>query len=144
MSIPKTYSLVVLYGIWHCYVFSAIHTTVTISLFWSTFLEFITFLFVPLFKLNWEGLQIIYHYSPFWTLTFHKGRLTSILSPPRLLLPLFPRICNASVWTTSFHLIRCFPTDLLFFSFPLRTFYVMCPTHPGLLISIATMIFRYI
>jgi hypothetical protein len=41
--------------------------------------------------------------SSFWALTSLKRRLHSPLSPACLLQPRIPRICSASLWTTSSH-----------------------------------------
>lgn len=44
------------------------------------------------------------------------------LSPSCLLQPYIPRICNASLWMTSSHLVLNLPTDLVLWNFPLGTF----------------------
>jgi hypothetical protein len=49
--------------------------------------------------------------------------LHSSLHSARLLHPLIPRICDVSLRTTPSHLILGFPTGLVLWIFPLRTFY---------------------
>ena len=81
-----------------------------------------------------------WRYSPFWALASHGRRLHSSLSSVRLLHPRIPRICGVSLQTTSSHLALGFPTGLVLWNFPLRTFFgilssssvTIWPAHPNL------------
>ena len=51
-------------------------------------------------------------YIPFWTLP--SSQVPPLFSIPSSSAPTrFPRVCNASFWTTCFHLFLGFSTDLV-------------------------------
>ena len=54
-----------------------------------------------------------WRYSPFRALASPIRRLHSSLFSALLLHPLIPRSCNASLWTTSAHLVLGLPTSLV-------------------------------
>jgi len=86
----------------------------------------------------------MWRYSPFRALTSLIRRLHSSLFSAVLLQPLIPSSYNASLWTTSAHLVIGLPTGLVVLKFPFKTFFAilsssiltMCPAHPNLLILI--------
>lgn len=92
----------------------------------------------------------VWRYSPIWSLASLKRCLHFSLPPVRLLQDRIPRICNASLGSTSFHLIIGFPTGLMVWNFPLRiTFKIlsssilmMWPTHRSHLISVSSTVYR--
>ena len=73
-------------------------------------------------------------------------------SSAHLLHPLIPRVCDVSLWKTSFCLVLGFPTSLVLCNFPLKTFFgilsssilIIWPTHLSLLILISFSTFRYL
>ena len=69
-------------------------------------------------QLQWVGRRgltkfHVWRYSPFRTLASLIRRLHSSLFSALLLHPLIPGSCNASLWTTSAHLILGLPTGLV-------------------------------
>ena len=66
----------------------------------------------------------IWRYNPFRALASLIRRLHSSLFSALLLHTLIPSSCNASLWTTSVHLILGLPTGLWCRSFRLKFFFV--------------------
>jgi len=65
----------------------------------------------------------VWRYSPFWALASLKACLHSSLFSSLLLHPLTPNSCNASLWTTSAHLVLGLPTGLVLWRVPFKTFF---------------------
>jgi len=65
----------------------------------------------------------VWRYSPFWALASLKACLHSSLFSSLLLHPLTPNSCNASLWTTSAHLVLGLPTGLVLWKVPFKTFF---------------------
>ena len=92
----------------------------------------------------------IWRYSPFRALASLKAWLHSSLFSALLLQPLIPSSCNASLWTTSAHLVLGLPTGLVLWKAPFKTFFgilsssilIIWPAHPSLLIFISSTMFR--
>jgi len=90
-----------------------------------------------------------WHYSPFQALASLISRLHSSLCTALLLHPVIPGSCNASLWTTSAHLVLGFPTGLVVWKFPFRTFFeilsssvlIIWPAHSNLLIMMSSTMF---
>ena len=90
-----------------------------------------------------------WHYSPFQALASLISRLHSSLCTALLLHPVIPGSCNASLWTTSAHLVLGFPTGLVVWKFPFRTFFeilsssilITWPAHSSLLILMSSTMF---
>ena len=88
----------------------------------------------------------IWRYSPFQALASLIRRLHSSLFSALLLQPLIPSSCNASLWTTSAHLVLGLPTGLVVWKFPFKTFFgilsssifIMWPAHTNLLILMSS------
>jgi hypothetical protein len=55
----------------------------------------------------------VWRYSPFWALGSLKSRLNSSLSPACLFHLRIRRVFNATLWTTSSHLVLDFTADLV-------------------------------
>ena len=92
----------------------------------------------------------IWRYSPFRALASLKACLHSSLFSALLLQPLIPSSCNASLWTTSAHLVLGLPAGLVLWKAPFKTFFgilsssilIIWPAHPSLLIFISSTMFR--
>jgi len=90
-----------------------------------------------------------WHYSPFQALASLIRRLHSSQFAALLLHPLIPSSCNASLWTTSAHLVLGLPTSLVVWKFPFRTFFgilsssilIIWPAHSSLLIMMSSTMF---
>ena len=65
----------------------------------------------------------VWRYSPFRALASLKRRLQSSLFSVLLLHPLNPSSCDASLWTTSTHLVLRLPAGLVAWTFPFKTFF---------------------
>ena len=63
---------------------------------------------------------LTWRYSPFRTLASLIRRLHPSLFSALLLHPLIPSRCNASLWTTSTHLVLGLPTGLVVQKFPFK------------------------
>ena len=83
----------------------------------------------------------IWRYSPFRALASLITRLHSSLCSALLLHSLIPSSCNASLWTTSAHLVLGLPTGLVMQKFPFKTFFLESFLIPFLLCDLPTLIF---
>ena len=85
----------------------------------------------------------VWRYGPFRALASLKACLHSSLFSALLLHPLTPNSCNASLWTTSVHLVLGLPTGLCCGRFHLKLF-LGSSLPPFLLYGPPTLVFWFL